>query len=329
MRKIGLKIKQLSVLLGAVLSSTAALANSDAFNAYVIELKQQAIEKGYSQQLVDEALADVTFRPRAVKADQNQPERRLTLEEYLPRAVPDWKVKQANQLYQKHYEALNRIGKEYNVQPRFIVALWGVESNFGKLQGSYNVIDALTTMAFEGRREAFFKQQLFAALEIVDQGHISFDNMKGSWAGAMGQPQFMPTSFLTYAVDGNGDGKIDIWNTPEDVFASAANYLSNEGWDGKYTWGRQVQAPNSLDEEMLGRLKNQARTLDEWSQLGVTNLKGGELPKLRTDIDAWLIAPDSLDGRTYLIYQNYQTLMHWNRSYYFGLAVSHLADKIS
>ncbi|MBM7036557.1 lytic murein transglycosylase [Vibrio ulleungensis] len=326
-------IKRLSWLLSALLCSSASWASDNSveypeFNQYVSELKKEAIAKGYSQEFVDQAFSDVTFRPRAVQADKNQPEKKLTLEEYLPRAVPNWKVKQANELFQEHYVELNRIGKQYDVQPRFIVALWGVESNFGRLQGSYNVIDALTTMSYEGRREAFFKQQLFAALDIVDQGHISFDKMKGSWAGAMGQPQFMPTSFLTYAVDGNNDGKIDIWSTPEDVFASAANYLSNEGWDGKYTWGRQVKAPAGLDPELLGRQKDKAKTLTQWSELGVTNLRGGALPKLNTDIDAWLIAPDSLDGRTYLVYQNYQTLMHWNRSYYFGLAVSHLADKI-
>jgi membrane-bound lytic murein transglycosylase B len=320
--------KRLSWLLSALLCSTATTANETDFDRYVVDLKQEAIEKGYSRAFVEEAFKNVTFRPKAVKADQNQPERKLTLEEYLPRAVPDWKVKQANEMFQKHYVELNRIGEQYNVQPRFIVALWGVESNFGRLQGSYNVIDALTTMSFEGRREAFFKTQLFAALDIVEQGHITFDNMKGSWAGAMGQPQFMPTSFLTYAVDGNNDGRIDIWSTPEDVFASAANYLSNEGWDGKYTWGRQVQAPADLDPDLLGRQPDQAKTLTQWSELGVTNLRGGSLPRLKTEIDAWLIAPDSLEGRTYLVYQNYQTLMHWNRSYYFGLAVSHLADKI-
>jgi len=270
----------------------------------------------------------VTFKPRAVKADKNQPEKKLTLDEYIPRAVPDWKVKQARSLYKKHYSALKRIGDEYGVQPRFIVALWGVESNFGKFTGNYSVIDALTTMAYEGRREAFFRSEAMAALKILDQGHIAPQEMKGSWAGAMGQPQFMPSSFLAYAADGNGDGKKDIWGTEEDVFASAANYLSQSGWDDKYTWGRQVHVPSTVSIEMQGRGEDKAKYLKEWSELGIKRFDDRPLPTLDEDIKAWLIMPDDETGRSYLIYNNYNVLMKWNRSYYFALAVSHLADRI-
>lgn len=152
--------------------------------------------------------------------------------------------------------------------------------------------------------------------------------MKGSWAGAMGQCQFMPTSFLSFAQDGDGDGKKDIWTTKADVFASAANYLKQEGWDDTYTWGRQIHVPAGIDENLQGRDDDKGKLLQQWSKLGITNLDGSPLPKLNQDIKAWLIMPDDEAGRSYLVYNNYNVLMKWNRSYYFALAVSTLADSI-
>jgi membrane-bound lytic murein transglycosylase B len=311
-----------------LLVSPLAMGQEVSFDSYVDQLKTEAIEQGVSANIVESAFKNVQFKKKAVVADKNQPEKKITLDEYIPRAVPKWKVDQAKSLYKKHRVELERIGKEFGVQPRFIVALWGVESNFGHLTGGYHVINALTTLAYEGRREAFFRKELFAALNILDEGHISVDAMKGSWAGAMGQCQFMPTSFLAYAVDGNGDGKKDIWNNTTDVFASTANYLSHFGWDDKYTWGREVTLTKPLNDELLGRQAEKAQSLTEWSKLGVVNKNGQALPKLNTEIEAWLIAPDDQGGRTYLVYENYQILMRWNRSYYFGLAVSHLADAL-
>lgn len=319
--------KLLSVVLGATIASSA-WANEQSFEQYVDGLRQEARDKGISEQVISSAFANVTHKPRAVKADRNQPEKKLTLDEYIPRAVPDWKVKQAKELYEKHYEELSRIGKEYGVQPRFIVALWGVESNFGRFTGNYSVIDALSTMAYDGRREAFFRKETMAALQILEEGHIPIEDFKGSWAGAMGQCQFMPSSFLSFAADGNGDGKKDIWTSEADVFASAANYLSQSGWGDKYTWGRQVKLPHGFDTSIQGRSEAKGKYLQDWSKLGVTRYDGRPLPKLDEDIKAWLIAPDDANGRVYLVYNNYNVLMKWNRSYYFALAVSHLADRI-
>ena len=319
--------KLLSVVLGATIASSV-WANEQSFEQYVDGLKQEAREHGISEQVISAAFSDVTYKPRAVKADRNQPEKKLTLDEYIPRAVPDWKVKQAKELYEKHYKTLSRIGDEYGVQPRFIVALWGVESNFGRFTGNYSVIDALSTMAYDGRREAFFRKEAMAALQILEEGHIPVEDFKGSWAGAMGQCQFMPSSFLAFAADGNGDGKKDIWQTEADVFASAANYLSESGWGDKYTWGRQVKLPQGFDTSIQGRSEEKGKYLQEWSKLGLTRYDGRPLPKLDDDIKAWLIAPDDANGRVYLVYNNYNVLMKWNRSYYFALAVSHLADRI-
>ncbi|MGD8108907.1 lytic murein transglycosylase [Vibrio sp. TRT 21S02] len=319
--------KLLSVLLGLSLSAPG-LAAEVSFERYVEGLKEEARENGISETIIDQAFQNVTHKPRAVKADRNQPEKKLTLDEYIPRAVPDWKVKQARQLYKEHYTELKRIGDEFGVQPRFIVALWGVESNFGKFTGNYSVIDALSTMAYDGRREAFFRKETMAALKILDEGHITPANMKGSWAGAMGQCQFMPSSFLSFAADGDGDGKKDIWNTKADVFASTANYLGQSGWDDQYTWGRQVKLPEGFDTSIQGREESKGKYLQQWSKLGITKYDGSPLPTLDKDIKAWLIAPDDENGRIYLVYNNYNVLMKWNRSYYFALAVSHLADRI-
>ncbi|MCG3730384.1 lytic murein transglycosylase [Vibrio cincinnatiensis] len=319
--------KILSVMLGLT-CSFPLLANPVSFEQYLEGLKQEARQEGISESILTEAFANVEHRPRAVTADRNQPEKRLTLDEYIPRAVPNWKVDQAQSLYEKHYDELQRIGKQYGVHPRFIVALWGVESNFGRFTGNYSVVDALATMAYDGRREAFFRKETIAALQILQQGHISAQEMKGSWAGAMGQCQFMPSSFLAYAADGDGDGRKDIWGTKADVFASTANYLSQSGWDDQYTWGRQVKIPKGFDRNLEGRQPEKGKYLKEWSQLGVTRYDGQPLPKLKEDIQAWLIIPDDEQGRIYLVYNNYNVLMKWNRSHYFALAVSHLADRI-
>ncbi|MCW8866176.1 MAG: lytic murein transglycosylase [Colwellia sp.] len=310
----------------------------EGFAKYVAQLKKEALAQGFEQSLVETSFAQVKFHQRAVAADRKQPEKVETLDTYLPKRVPGWKVKKARSLYKKHQEILTEIGHKYNVQPRFIVALWGLETNFGKFTGGYNVVSALSTLAYEGRREAFFKKQLWAALTILDEGHIKIDNMKGSWAGAMGQNQFMPTSFLAYAVDGNGDGKKDIWQNQVDIFASMANYLKKEGWNDELTWGRQVKLPQNFDNSLaipkntgsrkkwLKAWSTSEKTLAEWQALGVRRTDGTNLPNV--DIKAALVFPDDENGRAYLAYDNYKSLMHWNLSYYFVSSVGHLSDRI-
>jgi membrane-bound lytic murein transglycosylase B len=218
------------------------------------------------------------------------------------------------------------VERQYGVQARFIVALWANESNFGRYMGKYPVISSLATMAYEGRREDFFKKQLFAALTIVEQGHISHDDFLGSWAGAMGQSQFMPTTFLAYAVDFDGDGKKDIWANTADVFASIANFLKSEGWDDTLTWGRQVSLPKEFDMTLIGLSKQDRKTMLSWQELGVRRYDGEDLPAL--DLMSSLIAPDGPNGRIYLVYENFNTLMKWNRSSYFGAAIGYLSDRI-
>ena len=308
------------------------------FEQYIAELKTEALTKGFTQNLIDSSFAQVKFHKRAVIADRKQPEKVETLDTYLPKRVPSWKVKKARELYKQHKAILTEIGNKYGVQPRFIVALWGLETNFGKFTGGYNVVSALSTLAYEGRREVFFKKQLWAALTILKEGHIDIANMKGSWAGAMGQNQFMPTSFLAYSVDGDGDGKKDIWNNQVDIFASMANYLQKEGWNGELTWGRQVKLPLNFDSTLaipkntgsrkkwLKAWSKSEKTLAQWQALGIRRTDGTNLPKV--DIKAALVFPDDEKGRAYLAYDNYKSLMHWNLSYYFVSSVGHLSDRI-
>lgn len=319
-------------------ASVHANTEQEKFTQYVNGLKQQAIEKGYSQQLVDTAFATVKFKKKVLKADKNQPEVKETLATYLPKRVSKWRIKRARQLYKDNHVLLEKIAKKYGVQAQYIVALWGLESSFGKIQGGYPVVSSLVTLAYDGRREALFKKQLWAALDILQAGHIDLANFKGSWAGAMGQTQFMPTSFNAYAVDFNGDGRKDIWTTKEDALASIANYLKQAGWNNQVPWGEQVILPKNFDantvvkrgsrslKQWTGYYNASKRSLAEWKALGITLYNAKPLPNSQTQ--AALVMPDNIKGNMYLAFTNFKVLMHWNRSYYFAVSVGTLADKI-
>ena len=334
-------IKKLAVILLSASLSTSVLAEQKTqadFDVYVAALKKEALEKGYDEALVDQALATAKFKKKVISADKNQPEVKETLETYLPKRVPQWKIDRARKLYKENQEVLEKVAKEYGVQARFIVALWGLESNFGKIQGGHSVIASLVTLAFDGRRETMYKNQLWAALDILKEGHITLDKFKGSWAGAMGQTQFMPTSFNAYAVDYNGDGRKDIWTTEQDAFASIANYLKQAGWNDDLTWGRQVKLPEGFDNanilkrgtrtrsQWLEYWKESERSLADWQAIGVRKMDGSDLPNV--DVTAAMVMPDDVNGRMYLAYDNYKALMHWNRSYYFATSVGYLSDRI-
>ncbi|WP_404344014.1 lytic transglycosylase domain-containing protein [Pseudoalteromonas mariniglutinosa] len=334
-------IKKLAIILLTTILSTPLIAAQKTqadFDLYVVALKQEALAKGYDKTLLEQAFATAKFKEKVISADKNQPEVKETLETYLPKRVPQWKIDRARKLYKENQQVLEKIADEYGVQARFIVALWGLESNFGKIQGGHSVIASLVTLAFDGRRETMYKNQLWAALDILQSGHITLDKFKGSWAGAMGQTQFMPTSFNAYAVDYNNDGRKDIWTTKEDAFASIANYLKQAGWNDNLTWGRQVKLPDGFDsqsilqrgtktrKQWLEYWAKSERSLADWQALGVRKMDGTDLPNV--DVTAALVMPDDMGGRMYLAYDNYKALMHWNRSYYFATSVGYLSDRI-
>ncbi|MEQ1963564.1 lytic murein transglycosylase [Xenorhabdus khoisanae] len=296
------------------------------FPAYVALLKQQAREQGISEKTLDRAFANIHFISRVIKADRNQPEKKITLEGYLNRVLPAWKIEQGAKQYEDNLPQLEKISRKYGVPKAYIIALWGLESGFGKIQGKEDVISALSTLAFEGRREVFFIKQLLAALEIIENQYIDEDQtLKGSWAGAMGQSQFMPTSYLTYGTDGNGDGKIDIWHNKEDVFASTANYLHKEGWQQGLPWGYAISLPAGFDVALEGIKPEQGKTLAQWQALGISSPHFAELP---ANTKGWIVIPDDPAQRAFWVTQNFRTIMHWNRSYYFALSVGMMADGI-
>jgi membrane-bound lytic murein transglycosylase B len=208
--------------------------------------------------------------------------------------------------------------------PSLLVAVWGIESNYGCTQGEFPVVQALATLAYDGRRGAMFRRELLNALRILDQGHVELDAMRGSWAGAMGQLQFMPSTFIDYAKDGDGDGRRNIWGNAADALESAASFMSS-GWRAGTRWGRQVRVPDRFDMSLAGLEKT--RTLAQWQALGV-RLPGGEaLP--RENLRASVILPENGSREpAFLVYHNYRALLRWNRSHFFALAVGHLADRI-
>ena len=294
------------------------------FEQWLDAVRADALEMGVSAATLDSALSGISPIERVIELDRRQPEGRLSFAEYLQRQTPDSRVERGRRLLEENRDLLAEIGSAYGVQPRFIVALWGMETSYGSYTGGYPVIEALATLAYDGRRSDYFRRELLNALRILDEGHIAIADMKGSWAGAMGQSQFMPSNFLSLAVDHDGDGRRDIWTTRADVFASAANFLAEAGWNDGVTWGRQVRVPDGLDEELAGL--GSRRTLAEWQALGVRRSDGRDLPS--ADVAASLVMPDGPRGSAYLVYQNYRALMNWNRSTYFATTVGILADRI-
>jgi membrane-bound lytic murein transglycosylase B len=314
----------LGVALVTLVLLSPVLAQQQDFAVWLEALRAEARQRGIRQHTLDIALSGVQPLPRVIELDRNQPEVTLTFAQYMQRVLPEQRIRTGQQLLQKHHAMLAKIGAAYGIPPRLIVALWGLESNYGQRVGGFSVIPALVTLAYDGRRSTFFRQELLKALEIIDAGHVEPQAMLGSWAGAMGQNQFMPSSFLTYAVDYNGDGRRDIWTTLEDVFASTANYLRRSGWRVGEMWGRSVVAPATLAPDLLGL--NVRQPLTAWQALGVRRENGGALPA--APLDASLLLPDGPQGPAFLVYENFRTLLQWNRSTYFALAVGQFTDRL-
>jgi membrane-bound lytic murein transglycosylase B len=294
------------------------------FSSWLQELKSQALAEGISRETVERALAGVEPIPRVIELDRRQPELTLTLEDYLARTVTANRIETGKRKLREHGALLSEISKKYGVPPRLIVALWGLETNFGRNQGSFSVIGSLVTLAYEGRRGAFFRKALLHALAIVDKGHVRLEDFKGSWAGAMGQSQFMPSSFIAYGVDHDGDKRIDIWNTLPDVFASIANYLSRTGWKKDLSWGNEVRLPDSLDAEQIDLKK--PLPSKRWIALGLLPAAGDRLPEDERAVS--LLLPEGRKGRAFLVTSNFETILRWNRSNLFALAVGILSDAI-
>ena len=297
-------------------------------------MKAEAIERGIAAELVERAFNGIQPVEQILERDRTQAEFALDLEVYLKRRLTPQTVKIAQQMHTKHRDVLRRVEKAYGVSSRIVVSVWGLESNFGRFSGVRPTIPALVTLAYDPRRGAMFRDELFSALQIVNRGDIPLERLKGSWAGALGQPQFMPSSYLEYAQDFDGDGSKDIWTSQADVFASIAYYLQQHGWKAGEAWGREVQVPSLLKEATLAiprreagcraqRLMTEPRPLSEWRTMGLRTTTNATLPR------SAMPASMALAGtRSFLLYDNYEALLGYNCAHSYALSVGLLADKL-
>jgi membrane-bound lytic murein transglycosylase B len=328
----------LSILTSARAQAQAATPDAarPSFVDWLAGVRAEALSRGIRQDVVDQALADVDEPlPVVIQRDRAQAETVLPLEAYLARRLTPAVVSTGREMLARHRALLDRVENAYGVSARVIVGVWGLESNFGQFSGVRPTVAALATLAWDPRRSAFFRGELFSALEILNRGDIDFDKMQGSWAGAMGQPQFMPSSYLKYAEDFDGDGKRDIWGSPADIFASIANYLKGHGWVAGESWGREVRLPPRAARTIASEVARRdgscqatrdmtvALPLTRWRELGVVASNGGALPA--TGQTAALVSGTT---RHFLVYENYDALLEYNCAHAYAVSVALLADQI-
>lgn len=318
--------------LSVVMAASAAHAQVDeGFARWLAGFKEKAAAQGISQRTIDDALTGIEPDAQVVTLDQKQPENKVTLTKYISNTLPQRRIERARRMMHEYHDTLHAIGKKYGVQPKYIVALWAIESDFGDNKGEFSVVQSLATLAYEGRRADFFGKELLSALTILDTEHMRSDELSGSWAGAMGDCQFMPSTYLSFAVDGNGDGKRDIWDSPPDIFASIANYLHSLGWNAKQGWGRAAVVPD--DFSVSDADISVGKPASYWRKRGLKyGRDNGDVNAIRpipnSDTTLYAMYPGTEDEGAYLVTENYKALLQWNRSRYFATAVGTLADAI-
>ena len=324
--------KLLIITLFMIFMATPALALKSAaeqrqdWNKWLSGLKKEMIAKGISQKTINRAYKNDYFhevKPSVLKHDKKQAEFVLTSDVYINKLVNKDKVAKARQHYKELNKKYKKLSEQTGVPLNYLVAFWGVETHFGYNKGKHHLIDGLTNLSYRNRRAKFFKQELYNVLKIMDRYDLSGDKMKGSWAGAMGHFQFMPSTYNAYAVDYDGDGVADIWDSFDDAIASAANYLSKLGWKPNEPWGQEVILPWNFDYSLVGLKKY--KKVEEWKKLGVIGADGKAL-KLPSDAAAGIILPDGRRGRAYITLSNFRRIMIWNRSINYALAIVKLAE---
>ncbi len=314
----------------ATISSTpnnSLLAPQQSFTDWRAGLRMEALSQGITSLLFEQAFAGLTPDSQVIAADQSQPEFSRPVWEYLDSAVSSWRVARGKALLAEHAKTLKAIEAQYQVEPSILVAVWGMESSFGQQIGSKSVIRSLATLAYEGRRNAFWREQLLAALHILQEGDTSINGMIGSWAGAMGQTQFMPTTYRQYAVDFDGDGRRDIWKSSADALASAANYLNLSGWQHGQPWGFEVQLPaQNFDYQLADGA--QRKTLKEWRALGVSLRNDEKASRHLDQQSATLFLPSGHQGPAYLFMDNFRSILKYNNSTSYALAIGLLSNTL-
>ena len=318
-------------------TSTPPAEPAQPFDVWLAELIHEANERGYSETLLQDTLIGIEPLPRVIQADRSQAELSPGLDRYLSTRVTRTNINRGRAQAKEHRALLGQIEKEYGVQRRFILSIWAMESRYGRVTGREPIFRALATLAWEPRRAAYFRDELFDALTMVQRKHIEAKAMTGSWAGAMGQTQFMPSSYLKYAVDFDKDGRRDIWKSVPDALASIANYLKGYGWKEGETWGREVKVSAAAREKITEGVKmrtegcfairntTERKKLSDWAKWGVVRSNGKPLPK--ANMDASLVTTG--DKRTFLVYQNYEALLGYNCAHYYALSVAMLADRLN
>jgi membrane-bound lytic murein transglycosylase B len=291
---------------------------------WLAALRVEALAEGISPATFDAALAGVAPLPEVLASDRNQPELKLGLEAYLGRLITDQRVATGRDRLQRHHQLLLELQARYGVEPNFLVALWGAESDYGRVTGNLPVVAALVTLAFDPRRAAYFRQELLATLHLLQEHRVTLSDLRGSWAGAMGGLQFMPSVYRRFALDYYGDGQVDIWREPGDLLATGAAYLASLGWCRGQGWGCEVKLTRPIDPGLLGH--GQRLSLAQWRELGVRTLDGREVSG--PEQGASLIIPDAASGRAFLVYENFRVLRKWNRSDLYALSVSLLAERL-
>jgi len=299
-------------------------ASEQGFKNWLQNFKQEARNQGISDRTLQLAFKDVELNSKVLESDKKQPEFTKTFFDYFNRAVSKYRIKNGQKFYKEHKALLDQVTKKYGVPGRFLVAFWGMETNYGSYTGNIPIIESLATLAYDPRRSKFFTRELMSALTILDKGHVSLEQMKGSWAGAMGQCQFMPSNYLKYAVDGDGDGTINLWDSLPDVFHSAGNFLNQLGWQKEENWGREVHLPKQFDYALADN--KTLRSLAEWKKLGIKLADGRTLPNV--DMQARLLLMTDYKGPAFLVYENFKVMKRWNNANKYAVAVGHLADRI-
>jgi membrane-bound lytic murein transglycosylase B len=311
---------------GLGLGARAARAAAGGFDGFLASFSAEARRRGISQATLAEAFAHVAYNARVVQLDQHQPEFTLTWAQYRDRVVSQDRIRRGRALFAQHQGLLREVGDRYGVAPSIIMGIWGLESDYGRNTGGFNVIEALATLAYEGRRAAFFRSELMDALRILDHGDIPAAQMTGSFDGAMGQTQFMPDSFLKYAVDWSGTGRRDIWADFGCVFASTANYLAREGWQRGLPWGERVSAPDSISPYDVGR--EHRRPVAEWVQLGVRR-PDGSVPPYHAAQAALLRPGGQGDEAYFAYYPSFLAVRRYNPSDFYDICVGLIGDLVT
>ena len=306
-----------------VFNQTAIAENNQDFNSWLAVFKTEALAANISEKTIEDTFKNASLLSRVIVLDRGQPEFISPFLDYLDKRVTTNQITTGRAKLQEHQVLLNEMEANYGVPKNILIAFWGLETSYGGNKGNFHVASSLMSLAFEGRRAAFFRSQLFDAMRIIDAGHNSATSMRGSWAGAMGHMQFMPSTLLKYGVDADDDGRIDIWKSKPDAFASAANYISRVGWRYNEPIATEVKLPVNFDYA-LARLNNRKSTL-EWVNLGVKDIRNNVIPTLENTA---IVMPQGWQGPAFMIFSNFDVVMDWNRSVNYALSVAYLANQL-